>query len=66
MTNRNWGDLKVKTIDEKMLLQKKLKRLTKTPEWISDPNIRSTVNNIRAELFPETFKKKDTSNQEPP
>lgn len=33
----------------------KLKRLTETPDWISDPITRSVVDQLRAELYSYTF-----------
>lgn len=48
-------------IERRQNLQTKLKKITETPDWLSDPVTRLVVNQIRAELSPHAFK--DTEGQ---
>lgn len=41
--------------EHREFLRRKLKRLTKTPDWISDPLARLVVHQIRSELYPHVF-----------
>lgn len=44
------------------MLQNRLKCLTKTSDWLGDPILREEVNDIRSELYPKNFKKKNLFN----
>ncbi|WP_315305562.1 hypothetical protein [Enterococcus devriesei] len=45
------------TLKERIELQKRLKELTRTSDWMVNPNKRSEVEWLRSYLFPSVFDK---------
>lgn len=41
--------------EKRLRLQRDLKSLTQSPEWITDPVIRIKVQQLRSELYPHVF-----------
>ncbi|MGM0338584.1 hypothetical protein IGK47_001666 [Enterococcus sp. AZ007] len=42
-------------LEEKIRLQKQLRSLTKTTDWLTDPITRTKVDSIRSKLYPNVF-----------
>jgi hypothetical protein len=46
------------TIEERRALQRRLKRMTQNPNWLTDPFTRSKVYHLRRKLYPNQFPEK--------
>lgn len=47
------------TIEERRALQRRLKRMTQNPNWLTDPFTRSKVYHLRRKLYPNQFPEKN-------